>query len=184
MAEAHHRKKDPDAVRAKLLNATAELLAAGQALSIGAVAEHVGVSKGAVQHHFGTREQLLAAMADTFLTAFEVELAGQVGVGPGAAAQAYVRAAVGGGADPDDLAHWRAVLVASVVERSVATRWADWVAADRQKDPTPGINETIMRLAADGLWLSDLLGIYKLSPSDRSAIQAALLALSNKENLP
>ena len=95
-----------------------------------------------------------------------------------------MRAAVGGDADPDALAHWRALLVASVVERSVATRWADWVAADRQKDPAPGVNETIMRLAADGLWLSDLLGIYKLSASERSALQAALLALPTQEVRP
>jgi AcrR family transcriptional regulator len=181
MAEAHHRKKDPDAVRAKLLNATAELLAAGQPLSIGAVAVHVGVSKGAVQHHFGTREQLLAAMADTFLGAFEAELAEQVAAGAGVAAQAYVRAALGS-TDQDSLAHWRALLVAAVVERSVATRWADWVAADRQKDPAPGVNETIMRLAADGLWLSDLLGIYKISAAERSELQTALLNLSTQES--
>jgi hypothetical protein len=70
------------------------------------------------------------------------------------------------------------MLVAAVIDRPIAERWSDWVAARRQEDHAPGPQELIMRLAADGLWLSDVLGSYGLSAKERADLQDALLALS------
>lgn len=183
MSEAHRRRKDPEAVRANLIAAAAKLLAHGEPLSMSSVAELAGVTKGAVQHHFGTREQLLEDMCATYMQQFQDDLARerQGDSGPGSAARAYVRATVRGADQADEQAHWRAILVAAVIDRSVAERWSGWVAENRADEPAADNTELIMRLAADGLWLSDLLGVYKLTAAQRASLGESLLALSSTE---
>lgn len=186
MAEAHHRRKDPEAVRANLLAAAADLLCEGSPLSMAAVADAAGVTKGAVQHHFGTREALLAAMCETYVAQFQALLQAESAqeAGPGAEARSYVRAVVRSASREADGGGAVAILAASVIERSCAARWAQFVAESRTKDVVPGSNELIMRLAVDGLWLSDLLGIYEISPQERAALQQALLQLSGATPAP
>ncbi|WP_167160738.1 TetR family transcriptional regulator [Streptomyces sp. MBT27] len=57
-------RRTPDEARRQILEAAAGLLAAGgpAAVQVRAVAAAVGVSDAAVNHHFGTREQLLSAL--------------------------------------------------------------------------------------------------------------------------
>lgn len=180
MSEAHRRPKNSEAVRTNLIAAAADLLSMGAPLSMGTVAEAAGVTKGAVQHHFGTREELLTAMCDAFLEHFNSVLSHENAqdLAPGGEARAYVRATVRAGVDQQQQADWRAILVACVIERALAARWSERVAESRAKDSARNGNELIMRLAADGLWLSDLLGIYQLSSVERDALEAALLNLS------
>ena len=73
-----HRPKQPQVIRERLLSACVELLAEGVPLSIGEVATLAGVTKGAVQHHFGTREALLMALYDELERQFvqQVQTAG------------------------------------------------------------------------------------------------------------
>jgi AcrR family transcriptional regulator len=180
MSKAHHRPKAPDAVRANLINAAADLLAHGETLSMSTVAERAGVTKGAVQHHFGTRDAMLDAMFAAHLNDFEQDLAARAAQdgAPGHAARAYVNATVENAGPAHEPMAWRALLVAAVIDRPIAERWSHWVAGRRREDRAPGSQELIMRLAADGLWLSDLLGVYDLSAKERAELQEALLALS------
>src|SRR5688500_729184 len=136
MSKAHHRPKAPDAVRANLINAAADLLAHGETLSMSTVAELAGVTKGAVQHHYGTRDALLEAMFTTYLKDFEQDLAARAAQdsAPGHAARAYVRATVENASRAHEPTAWRAMLVAAVIDRPIAERWSDWVAARRQED--------------------------------------------------
>lgn len=177
METSTRRTRAPAEVRARLLAATADLLSAGTPVSIGSVAQAAGVTKGAVQHHFGTREALLQALWDSTQAQFEQVLAREaVRHGTSASgAEAYLRAAVRVGARRPSTRQWRAILAASVSERPLARQWRDWVAAGRRAN-AEGTEELIMRLAADGLWLSDLLGIYQLSAQQRQDLQDALLA--------
>ena len=55
------------------------------------------------------------------------------------------------------------------------------VAENRADDAGTDNVELIMRLAADGLWLSDLLGVYKLTASQRASLGESLLAMSSTE---
>ncbi|MEN9892788.1 MAG: hypothetical protein RLY78_3083 [Pseudomonadota bacterium] len=175
-AAAEPRRRDPEAVRGALLDAVTALLAEGQAISIGAVADRAGVSKGAAQHHFGTRAAMLEAVMDACLADFTAQLQAERAAGETDAARAYVRATFRG-APADGLVQWRAMLAALVVERAAARRWADWLDEDRRQDRPADSRDLILRLAADGLWLSDLLGLYRLSADDRTRLEADLLAL-------
>jgi AcrR family transcriptional regulator len=180
MTSGAHRTKQPDLVRAKLIAAGIALLANDGRLSIGTVAEAAGVTKGAIQHHFGTREQLLHAIYDEM----EAELGGMVaddGSG-GSAAWRYAKAVLNMAEGEAALPQWRAMLIASLVEKSIATRWAAWVDADRQHEGASDTSKLLARLAADGLWLSDMLGTYQMTPAQRQALGRALRQLSNHKD--
>ncbi|MFE3186517.1 TetR family transcriptional regulator [Streptomyces violascens] len=61
---ANRVRRTPDEAKRLILEAAGGLLAAGgpAAVQVRAVAAEVGVSDAAVNHHFGTREQLLSAL--------------------------------------------------------------------------------------------------------------------------
>jgi AcrR family transcriptional regulator len=91
MLSGVHRSEQSDEVRARLLAAGAELLSEGSPVSISDVAEPAGATKDAVQHHFGTREQLLLAYYEDLLAEFEGVLMNEKA--HTSAAQRYVSAA-------------------------------------------------------------------------------------------
>ena len=67
MVTAREPKQDRSrATRARLLEATIDSLAdqGWSATTVGVVAERAGVSRGATQHHFPTREDLITAALD------------------------------------------------------------------------------------------------------------------------
>lgn len=174
MTQAKHRPKQPELVKALLLDSGTQLLANGEHLSIGGVAELAGVTKGAVQHHFPTRDALVMALYEDLISDFQNEVADD---GSGASsAWRYARAALGMNSD-DSSDHAKALLVASVVERPVASKWAEWVRKDRRED-AQDINKLIARLAADGLWLSAVLGIYELPAAERAALAQSIEQLA------
>jgi hypothetical protein len=72
---------------------------------------------------------------------------------------------------------WRAVLIASVMDRNVAARWSDWVATDREKDQPHSAASLLVRLAADGLWFSQLLSIYEVSDAERAELYTLMQRL-------
>ncbi|MDM0026555.1 TetR/AcrR family transcriptional regulator [Variovorax saccharolyticus] len=174
MLKGVHRPKRPELVKALLLEAGAELLVSGAQLSIGAVADLAGVTKGAVQHHFPTREALVLALYEHLAEEFQAAVADD---GTGAsAAWRYARPVL----DPpsgESSDHGKALLAACVIERGVTSRWAEWVRKDRAQDGQD-TNKLLARLAADGLWLSDVLGVYDLSPTEREALAQAIHRLA------
>lgn len=182
MSTRHHRPKAPQLVRAALLEAAARLLQHGATVSIGSVAEEAGVSKGAVQHHFASRSGLFTALADELIASFDEDVKAEIRRDPmraGAHARAYAR--VGARAAITEYEWSRAVICASVAERDVAARWRNWVQDDLAHDEgseAAKIDMLLARLAADGLWLSDILGIYPLSPDIREKLLGRIEALT------
>ena len=75
MSQGVHRPKRPELVKALLLDACAQQLLSGGPLSIGVVADIAGVTKGAVQHHFPTREDLVHALYDHLAEEFQAQVA-------------------------------------------------------------------------------------------------------------
>ncbi|MFW0788839.1 TetR/AcrR family transcriptional regulator [Gordonia sp. CPCC 205333] len=65
------------ATRERLLGSTIEMLAANgwAATTVAAVAESAGVSRGAAQHHFPTRESLITATLDAMFEQLTVSIA-------------------------------------------------------------------------------------------------------------
>lgn len=154
--EGYHRRKQPNLVRQAVLQAASALAcdAGIQSLTIQAVADRAGVTKGGLMHHFHDKEALLVALRSEALTSFETvlnqNLTDAEGV-PGRFTRAYVKTCL--------------APMAGDMQRLVAALWADpghrrnwylWLdaqeAAHRETDGAA--EHKLARLAADGAWLA------------------------------
>lgn len=169
--------RQPDQVRQRLLDAATTLLSEGLPVSIGTIADAAGVSKGAVQHHFGTREQLFAALGELYVREFNDALALEDSSAP--PALRYARLSLKS-PSYEDAKGWRAMLVASVVDRDIAKRWSERIGEERARDQLGSMNALLVRLAADGLWLSDLLHTYEITDEKRDELAMLMSDLLKK----
>lgn len=166
--------RQPDAVRARLIEAATTILGKGTAFSIGTVAKEAGVSKSAVQHHFKSREQLVEALDALYRRELDEALAREsTELAP---AMRYARLALHSHDDRGS-DRWRGMLVASVIEPTVAAGWSSRVEAERATDGDANVKALLVRLAADGLWLSDLLATYSISQQERIDLERLMTKL-------
>jgi AcrR family transcriptional regulator len=166
--------------RRRLLDAATAVVRreGARGLTLDAVAAEAGVSKGGLLYHFATKRELLDAMLAAWLEEFgaEIEAASDGGFAAG-----YVRAS--------DMSGWAAAaratefgLLAAMVEEPatlerVRERYAEWQARVRDESADP-VRATVARLAADGLWLADLLGLAPPTGELREQVLARMLALA------
>jgi AcrR family transcriptional regulator len=146
-----------------------------QRLTLDAVAAEAGASKGGVLYHFGSKRALIDGLLDRWLDDREARLDG-----PDFAA-AYVRSCDVGGFDPQATA-WEFALLAALIEdpevlEVARERQQEWMERLLAAAPTRD-DAWLVRLAADGLWYSDLLGIAPPEGDDRRRLIARLLALA------
>jgi AcrR family transcriptional regulator len=170
--------------RQRLLGAAAAVVRrdGAQALTLDAVAAEAGVSKGGLLYHFASKRELLDAMLDGWLEEFAAEIeTAEEGRG---FAHGYVRAS--------DMSGWAAAdratefgLLAAMVDqpgtlRRVRERYAAWQErlAAEAADP---VEATVARLAADGLWLNDLLGLAPPAGELRGRVMARMLELATED---
>ena len=76
MTNAHHRKKNPEQVRLRLLQSARRLALENGlgAVSIEVVAAEAGVTKGGLFHHFPNKKALIDAVFQHMLRDFEADL--------------------------------------------------------------------------------------------------------------
>jgi AcrR family transcriptional regulator len=146
-----------------------------QSLTLDAVAAEAGVSKGGVLYHFGSKRALIDGLVDCWLDDFEAQLDG-----PDLAA-AYVRASDLSAAGPEVSASEFGMLAALIEEPEVLEaarrRHSEWM--ERMLGGALAREDAwLVRLAADGLWYSDLLGVAPPQGDDRRRLIARLLALA------
>jgi AcrR family transcriptional regulator len=175
-------------VRDRLLDAAeARLLGQGpSALVLDAVARDAGVSKGGLLYHFPSKDDLVVGLIDRMLDNFDREqnaLAAADGERAGRWTRAYLASTVTDAGEPaDNSAQLMAGILAAIgndptrlqVVRQRFAKWHGRLAADGI-DPT---NATIVRLVADGLWLSALLGLPGLAAKVSARVLAALRDLT------
>lgn len=178
MNQGIHRAKAPEEVKEKIFDACAELLAKGQSPSIREVAQIAGVTTGAVQHHFGTRSQMLMAFQAQSLANIEACLQ-QSPEHEETAAQKYVRASIELFHSPTTAQRHKAWLTAAVTEPEVAQAWMQWLDSNRRSENESTL-QLVARLAADGIWLAELLGSYQLSLTEKRQVQEAISQLAKK----
>lgn len=180
------RKKAPEQVRAQLLAAASEIATRHgvAALTLDAVAERAGVTKGALQYHFANKQGLLDALfgqaTERFATQMEARRAADPH-GAGAAARAYLHAVLDT-AQPAASTDVLRVLVASMItEQDTRARWSVPMREWTRPDPVPleqAAMLMICRLAADGLWISELLDSVEISAELRVEIVRQLDRMS------
>jgi AcrR family transcriptional regulator len=168
--------------RQQLLEATAALAERSGVLSITleGVAARAGVSKGGLLHHFPNKAALVTAMVEWIVDRYYGLVAQRAGDDPeanGRIAAAYVAtsAEVGAGARL-----WTAVLTASLLQPSLLDLMRQrarplWNRAITGRDD---IDAAVAWLAADGLWLAEMLELYDLDETTREAVVARLNELT------
>ncbi len=172
----------PDA-RERILNAAeARLLAGGPTrLVLDAIAADAGISKGGLLYHFASKEALVAGLCERMLERFDRELEALSDADDGRAGawtRVYLASTVTEEGKPaDNSAQLMAGILATLgrdsahleTVREHFARWHERLEADGIDRTTA----TIVRLAADGLWLSALLGLTRLdSEVGRETIRA------------
>lgn len=176
------RRRAPETTRTEILESAmevaAELGAAG--FTLDAVAARTSVSKGALLHHFPTKTALLEGLVDHLGQMFTEEILAEAARDPepyGRNARAYLRATVNEVSTPGDISLMRVIFAAAAMEPALSERWAGWVRRVCEDDPCDAVgadDALLLRLVADGLWMSDVFGVHKVSPEQRRAMLSLL----------
>lgn len=176
-----HRK--PEETRVEILEAAIKVMAlkGPLGLTLDAVVEEVPYSKGALLHHFPNKMALLEGVVDHLGQAFLDQVMAEAAKDPepyGRNARAYLMIVINDPVTDTDVSIGRAALAACAAEPSLAERWVSWVRKARQDDPEDPVgadDALLLRLMADGLWMSDMFGTHEVSPQQRKALASLLM---------
>lgn len=178
---AHTRKKDPAGVRRSLLEHTLKL-AAQQSLAsvtLDAVARAAEVTKGGLLHHFPSKHALIEAAFDELVQRLDQHIDALMAADPepvGRFTRAYVESLF---VEPDDAAGdpWVALSPSMLGDPTLQRRWAAWLRGrlERQGDDERDVRLEVVRLAADGVWMTLMMSAASF-PIDYPAVRAELLA--------
>ena len=181
-------KKTPIETREKLVQAAAQLVVSKgiTRVTLEQVALEAGVSKGGLLHHFPTKQALLNGLIEqvgqVFKARLEKYMALETSLQPGRLARAYIRASFEYEADELQLTNAIAKVVSEFPE-SLQELQTDFAQLDQemQRDGLPAARALVIRLACDGLWFSELIGVSSLQESLRSQMLEELLAMTRTE---
>ena len=184
---AYKRKKQPEFVRRSLLDQAARItLEQGLSkVTFQSVADAVGVTKGGVMHHFSTKNALVLEVFHDAMAKFESEVSHAMAKDPvsyGSFTRAYIDATISlgekGQAEFDNQA---TLYVLMLGDRELRELWAKWANEQLQKHEATDNTETLcmVRLVADGIWLSDFSGI---NISDKQSLRARLIKMTQRES--
>ncbi|MCK9903524.1 TetR family transcriptional regulator [Parafrankia colletiae] len=182
---------DPAATRQRLLDAAWRVLArhGDQPLSLDAVAREATVSKGGLLHHFPTRAALIDALHDRWNDGFDAAVTGRATADgrPGSRARAYLEVGAEGATAPGEATAEVGFLAALIAEPGQLQRlreryetWQERLVQDRV-DP---VAASVVRMAADGIWLADLLGLAPPAGDLRRRMLDMLRALVTPPGTP
>ncbi|MCK1654237.1 TetR family transcriptional regulator [Bradyrhizobium sp. 149] len=181
-ASAYTRTKQPEQVRRALLDCAAAIAmdhgVAG--VTVQAVAAAAGVTKGGLFHHFGSKQALMEGLFADLLARVDTEIDAAVEADPkprGSFTRAYVNAVFTGKAF-GFATPWAALSMVVVTDPSLRRLWNEWIKGrlkrHRATDGTPELH--VVRLAADGAWLSYVTTGQTRMSADLRAVHAGLIA--------
>ena len=158
--------------KADLISAAARVIRrdGAQALTLDSVAADAGVSKGGLLYHFGSKRELLDGLVQQWLDEFQHDIDA---AGPDFP-KSYVKAC--DGAKAEEAGMLAALVADPAVLAKVRERYATWQDRIATEGGDP-VEATVARLAADGLWLADLLGLAPPEGELRNEVMARLLEL-------
>ncbi|ALP68544.1 TetR/AcrR family transcriptional regulator [Paraburkholderia caribensis] len=176
------KKRGRPSARAKIINAALDLIkeVGVPALTLDAVAERAGVSKGGLLYHFPFKEELLTAANETIvehlLAGREAEAALLPDV-PGRALRAYVLASVNNRAGNDEVAS-RLLAAGPALKASADPIRQYWRERFQQLSTDIGFDAAgLVHVATEGLWFMEMLGLSPFSDQERQRIVDLILGM-------
>lgn len=182
------RQRQPETTRTVILDAAVEVMAEKGAagLTLDAVVEQMAqtstLSKGALLHHFPNKKVLLEGVVDHLGQAFLDQVQAEAAKDPdpyGRSARAYLSVVINEPVTGRDVSIGLAAVGACAIDRELGERWAGWVRKAKEDDPADAAGSDdamILRLLADGLWMSDIFGVHQIPTEQRKALGSLMLA--------
>ncbi|MCP1726963.1 AcrR family transcriptional regulator [Natronospira proteinivora] len=160
--ESQRRKKQPDLVRRRLIEAGISIAVEHglAAATVQAVSDKAGVTKGGFLHHFPSKRALITAIIKDLITSAEREINEHMAEDPdkyGSFTRAYIEFSLNSA--------WEglydrptAIAILAISDSELRSIWADWYNEMQRKHRQTDGDEhlAIIRLTADGLWLAAL----------------------------
>jgi AcrR family transcriptional regulator len=184
MNENYGRKKQPQIVRALLLDAAEQIaveIGLGN-LTLDLVAQRAGVSKGGLIHHFPSRTALIEGLFNHLLLGFEKSIKELIACDEnksGRFIRAYLRASVKNRETREN--KWLgAFALAMSTDEALSQQWRDWLRKQMQQhdEDTNSAVGNMIRYAADGIWLEDCTGAGIIDSAKRESVVEYLIDLT------
>ncbi|WP_067725998.1 TetR/AcrR family transcriptional regulator [Oceanobacillus damuensis] len=148
-------------------------------LTLDAVAAEAGFSKGGLLYHYPSKEALVRGMVEHLAENYQEKVQADMDKDPeqiGKWIRAYVNVTFN---QTDENKNKNAVLLAAKAVgpelldpiREVYESWKD----QAEKDGIDPMKATIIQLAADGIWLSELFDINRMEDSKKEEVFQALI---------
>jgi len=182
MENPYKRKKAPEESKQLILEAAAEIGASADwhQVTFQAIADHTGLSKGGIIHHFRNKEELLEELMRQSLAELTAWIREEKRTaGNEIASIAFLRFVI---KKSDDI-HYRrtmkVIMQAALVNTQYKKMWDNWVTENISgvSVADQSINSLIIMLVADGLWCADNMGVYDISAQQKAQILNKLLSL-------
>jgi AcrR family transcriptional regulator len=180
------RKKEPERVRRSLLDCAARLSADKgiTGVTIQAIADAAGVTKGGLFHHFPNKQALIEAMFEDMLAFLDCKIEASLAHDNNSFG-CFTRAYVDNVFACEEICEgnpWAEALPVSVLtEPELTLRWETWLAGRMQRhvatDSHPLLE--VIRRAADGVWFNTLLARKKRI--DQPELKAYLMRLTYQD---
>jgi AcrR family transcriptional regulator len=171
------RKNNPSALRLKLLDCASKLIVDHglQSLTLENVAREAGVSKGGLLHHYKGKDALIGGLFETVVEWFDTQVEAAIDQDetlPARFSRAYLQVIATMDMSVPAQKHLSVLILMLSSDPHYCARWNAWVderlKRHCQTDASPMART--LRLAADGLWLSDLGDGPDSDPLARRAI--------------
>lgn len=176
------RRKSADETKAHIIaTATRIVMEHGIArMTLADVARAAGISKGGLLHYFPSKDALTTAMITSGLQSFEEKTTALTGADgtPGSYTRAYIKVSFPA-EGADDIA--AAMIAGIATNRDLLKHYAGESEKWTQRLRADGIDyilAEILRLAADGLYFNEAIGLPPLSPPDRAAFLIRLAMMT------
>lgn len=173
-------------MRRQLLDVTARICSESGTghLTLDAVAREAGVSKGGLLHHFPSKQALLEGLCDDMLDSLDRRIDGLMANDPdpsGRFSRAYLEAA-SAHEEGEDAERAGVLFLALFGEAGLRARWREWLESRllRHEESDSGLSAWIVRLAADGLWLDELVDGPRPLRERRDQLMAELVAMTRR----
>ncbi|RLL34592.1 TetR/AcrR family transcriptional regulator [Acinetobacter cumulans] len=165
MDNPYKRKKEPERVRQRILDVAIQLTADKglSGVSLQAVADLSGVTKGGLLHHFQNKPALIRAVVSTVLQRLDQAFDEYMARDPepyGRFTRAFIHFTLQ--RDVQEIGSlWTAISMVMLTDQAFNAQWIEWLNGRLvlHAETDSGIELQLLRCAADGLWLTMFTGV-------------------------
>lgn len=166
--------------KSSILNAAAMVILENgvQTLTLEKVARKAGISKGGLLYHFPSKRRLIEGMIKHLIDETESSLEREMGKTGGNFLKAFINITIKDDIEQNKIYTALFAAIANDLEllKPLQSQYLEWQNRAVLSAPSAEIG-TLVRLAMDGLWISDLANFAPPSPEMRERLSHVLLSM-------